>query len=315
MPVEVAQVVRQAITANYSGTASLEAENEAQVVAKTSGVLLKLYVEEGQRVTKGQILAQLDPERPQLQAAQAQANLKRLENDFRRSQEMYASKLTSSEAHDRIRFDLETQRATYDMAKLELSYTRIVAPIDGVISQRMVKEVLARRPDTTSANSISLGRLLPQMVYYAHAVGGLAAPAPPVISVPSGNFGNLAAGLMARRMGLEVASFVAATTINDTVPRYLASGVVEPRASVPTLANAMDVGDPSNLERIRWMFGDDLAVLQEKAAEVRAIRPTGEINANECHYCLDCQVTYYSDRRCQPLIDRRLKREERAARR
>lgn len=140
VPVEAAQATREAITASYSGTASLEAENQAQVVAKTSGVLIKLYIEEGQRVSKGQLLAQLDPERPQLQAAQAEANLKRLENDFRRSQEMYAAKLTSSEAHDRIRFDLETQRATYDMAKLELSYTRIVAPIDGVISQRMVKE-------------------------------------------------------------------------------------------------------------------------------------------------------------------------------
>jgi threonine synthase len=131
--------------------------------------------------------------------------------------------------------------------------------------QRLAKQafadpVLRERAHLTSANSISLGRLLPQMVYYAHAV--LSSGARPVITVPSGNFGNLAAGLMARRMGASIARFVAATTVNDTVPRYLASGRVEPRPSVSTLANAMDVGDPSNLERIRWMFGNDVDAIR-----------------------------------------------------
>jgi threonine synthase len=134
--------------------------------------------------------------------------------------------------------------------------------------QRLVKQAFAdaglrERANLTSANSISLGRLLPQMIYYAYAMGEHPAEAPPVVTVPSGNFGNLAAGLMARQMGVAIERFVAATTINDTVARYLESGAVEPRRSVATLANAMDVGDPSNLERIRWMFGDD----------VRAIRP------------------------------------------
>ena len=72
----------------------------------------------------------------------------------------------------------------------------------------------------------------------------------------------LAAGLMARQMGVPIEHFVAATTINDTVARYLETGAVEPRRSVPTLANAMDVGDPSNLERIRWMFGDDVRAIR-----------------------------------------------------
>lgn len=133
--------------------------------------------------------------------------------------------------------------------------------------QRLAKEAFAdpavrARARLTSANSISLGRLLPQMIYYAHAVGQLGTAPPPVITVPSGNVGNLAAGLMARQMGAPIERFVAATTINDTVPRYLSTGRVEPRPSVPTLANAMDVGNPSNLERIRWMFGDDLAALR-----------------------------------------------------
>jgi membrane fusion protein (multidrug efflux system) len=140
VPVEVAKAARHPMMASYSGTAALEPEREAQVVAKTSGVLQKLMVEEGDRVREGQLLAQLDPERPTLEVARAEANLRRLENEFRRSQELFSAKLVSSEAHDRIRFDLETQRAAFDLAKLDLSYTRIVAPIDGVISQRLVKE-------------------------------------------------------------------------------------------------------------------------------------------------------------------------------
>ena len=140
IPVEAALAARAPIVANYSGTATLEADREAQVVAKTSGVLLKLFVEEGAHVKAGQVLAQLDPERPKLQVAQAEANLKRLQNDYNRSQDMYAKKLVSSEAYDKIKFDLETQKAAFDLAQLELSYTKITAPIDGVLSQRMVKE-------------------------------------------------------------------------------------------------------------------------------------------------------------------------------
>src|SRR5688572_6384266 len=140
IPVEVGAAARRAIVASYTGTATLEPERQAQVVAKTSGVLLNLHVEEGDVVKAGQLLAQLDPEKTRLEVARAEANLKRLESDFRRSTELSAKQLVSPEAHDRIKFDLETQRAAYDIAKLDLSYTRIVAPIDGVISERLVKE-------------------------------------------------------------------------------------------------------------------------------------------------------------------------------
>jgi threonine synthase len=127
--------------------------------------------------------------------------------------------------------------------------------------QRLAKQAfgspeLRARAHLTSANSISLGRLLPQMTYYGHAATSRWVESPLTIVVPSGNFGNIAAGLMAGRMGAPIAHLHAATTVNDTVPRYLENGRVEPRPSVATLANAMDVGDPSNLERIRWMFGD-----------------------------------------------------------
>lgn len=131
--------------------------------------------------------------------------------------------------------------------------------------QRLAKQAfadhdLADRLGLTSANSINIGRLLPQAFYYAHAA--LQSSRPVVFSVPSGNFGNLTAGLLAWRMGAPIHSFVAATTINDAVPRYLSTGRYEARPSVPTLANAMDVGSPSNVERIRWLFDDDLETIR-----------------------------------------------------
>ena len=123
--------------------------------------------------------------------------------------------------------------------------------------QAMVKAAFADAPlrqaaRLTSANSINAGRLLPQVFYYAW--GALQRPGA-IWSVPSGNFGNLTAGLIARRLGFPIAHFVAATNVNDVVPEYLASGVYTPRRSVRTLANAMDVGAPSNFERIQAMYG------------------------------------------------------------
>jgi threonine synthase len=131
--------------------------------------------------------------------------------------------------------------------------------------QRLVKQAFAdddlrSHVWLTPANSINLGRLLPQVFYYFV----LAGVGPPeggphrdlVVSVPSGNFGNLTAGLIAKRIGLPVERFVAATNVNDVVPEYLRTGEYKPRASVRTVANAMDVGAPSNFERMLAMYGD-----------------------------------------------------------
>lgn len=126
--------------------------------------------------------------------------------------------------------------------------------------QRLVKSAflepgLGERLNLTSANSINLSRLVPQVFYYIHAARQLdAAVGPPVFVVPSGNFGNLTAGLLAAKLGLPVAGFVAATNANDVVPGYLASGKYEPRSSVATLSNAMDVGAPSNFARMLALF-------------------------------------------------------------
>ena len=140
VPVEVAAVAKRPISASYAGTANLEAPGEAQVVAKTSGVLLQLLAEEGDQVKAGQVLARIDPDRPRLEMERARATVRKLENNYRRSQELLASKLVSAEASDQIRYDLEAARAAYELAQLELSYTSIVAPIDGVIAQRSVKQ-------------------------------------------------------------------------------------------------------------------------------------------------------------------------------
>lgn len=118
----------------------------------------------------------------------------------------------------------------------------------------------------TSANSINIARLLAQTLYDFEAVAALRTlgiSEPPVIAVPSGNFGNLCAGLYAQRMGLPVQIFVAATNANTTVPDYLKTGVYHPRPSVATLSNAMDVGAPSNWERIHHLFGGDLQALRQ----------------------------------------------------
>ena len=137
--VETVAVTRQAVTASYNTTAALEAPNEAQVVAKTSGVLLRLMVEEGDRVKAGQVLAKIDPERTRLEVRRAEALLRKLEAEKARSKELFERQLIAADLYEKIRFDVDTQRAVYDMAKLELSYTDIVAPIDGVIAQRMAK--------------------------------------------------------------------------------------------------------------------------------------------------------------------------------
>ncbi|MGK6349724.1 threonine synthase [Parapedobacter sp. DT-150] len=108
----------------------------------------------------------------------------------------------------------------------------------------------------TSANSINIARLIPQTFYYFHAYAQLRAQGMTevVFSVPSGNFGNIGAGLLAYKMGLPAKQFIAATNVNDTVPRFLESGNYEPRPSIQTLANAMDVGNPSNWVRIMDLF-------------------------------------------------------------
>jgi len=134
--------------------------------------------------------------------------------------------------------------------------------------QRLAKQAftdddLRRRTRLTSANSINIGRLLPQIFYYFASWAQLPDnDRDLVFCAPCGNFGNLTAGLMAKRLGLEVDGFVAATNVNDVVPQYLQTGIYEPRPSQPTISNAMDVGDPSNITRILHLYDQDLDLLR-----------------------------------------------------
>ena len=133
--------------------------------------------------------------------------------------------------------------------------------IDGSFDdcQQMVKQAFTdsqinEKLFLTSANSINVARWLPQQFYYFFALQQWIHEQPPVISVPSGNFGNICAGLLAFRSGLPVQHFVAGCNANDIVPQYILSGKYEPRKAVHTISNAMDVGDPSNFVRILELF-------------------------------------------------------------
>jgi len=140
--------------------------------------------------------------------------------------------------------------------------------VDGVFDdcQEMVKTAFLDEDITrtlTSANSINVARWLPQMFYFFFAYKELQKTKKELVfSVPSGNFGNICAGIMAQKLGLPIKHFVAATNVNDTVPNYLIDGVYNPKPSKATISNAMDVGNPSNFIRIRELFNNDLELLK-----------------------------------------------------
>jgi threonine synthase len=146
----------------------------------------------------------------------------------------------------------------------------VALEVDGVFDdcQRMVKEAfldkeLTGKINLSSANSINISRLIPQSFYYFYAYAQVKKLGKPVVfSVPSGNFGNLCGGLIAKRMGLPVAKFVATTNANDVIPQYLYTGLFEPRPSVQTISNAMDVGNPSNFQRMIELYGNDWTALK-----------------------------------------------------
>src|ERR1700741_5221457 len=134
-----------------------------------------------------------------------------------------------------------------------------------LVKQAFADEALNQRGFLTSANSINVGRLLPQMFYHVAAYRQLpVASVPLIVSVPSGNFGNLTAGIFAKRIGLPVARFIAATNVNDAVPEYLRSGEYHPRPAVATYSNAMDVGNPNNFPRLLDLCRNRLEYVQRE---------------------------------------------------
>jgi RND family efflux transporter MFP subunit len=139
VPVEVAAVSSGDISAYFTGTATVEAEEETGVVAKVSGVVEELYVEEGDYVKSGDVLAKLDDELIAVQLEQAKADLRKQENNYERNRDLHEKQLVSTEVFQQVKFDYERQKAAYDLAELSLRYTSIRSPISGVVSERRIK--------------------------------------------------------------------------------------------------------------------------------------------------------------------------------
>ena len=200
VPVEVATVSERRIAASYSGTANLEVPADAQVVAKTGGVLLRVLVEEGDTVEAGQALAQIDPERTRLEVARAEASMRRLQANFERSKELFERKLVSADANDQLRYEFESAKAAYDLARLELSYTTITAPISGVVAERMAKP----------GNLIALNAPVYRIVDNSHLEA--------VLNVPEREMSTMKAGLPIRMLADALSGQVFEGTVDRISP-------------------------------------------------------------------------------------------------
>ena len=140
--------------------------------------------------------------------------------------------------------------------------------------QSMVKkafndEEINRKIALTSANSINVARWLPQMFYFFLAYKKIKNRKEILFSVPSGNFGNICAGILSKSMGLPINHFIASTNINDTIPRYIKDGIFEPHPTKRTISNAMDVSEPSNFTRIQKIYNNDLQKLRKNISGFR----------------------------------------------
>lgn len=160
-----------------------------------------------------------------------------------------------------------------------------------IAKRALADEDVTSRVHLTSANSINVARWLPQQFYYFYALKQWQGEDDPIVCVPSGNFGNLASGILAHISGLPAKKFIAACNANDVVPRFMDSQEYEPRQSVSTLSNAMDVGSPSNFVRILEIFGNRFVDLEQK---LEAVSVSDEETADtmrdvysRCNYVLD----------------------------
>ncbi len=139
VPVEVAEVTTGDISAYFNGTATVEAEQETEVVARVSGVVEEILVEEGDYVTAGEVLARLDDEKVSVQLERERAELLKQENNFNRNRNLHEKNLVSTEEFQQVKFEYERQKAAFELAQLELRYTEIRTPISGVVAERLIK--------------------------------------------------------------------------------------------------------------------------------------------------------------------------------
>lgn len=180
VPVEVGQTIRGTISATYQASATLEADREALLVAKVPGQVVAIAVEEGDTVAAGEELARIDDERYRLEVARARATLDRLSAELQRSRALHGRELMSAEDFERARFEYDSQTAVYELARIDLADTRIRAPFDGVIAERLIKV-----GNTLGANEPTFRLVDPN-------------PLLAVVYVPEADLGKLAKGQPAR---------------------------------------------------------------------------------------------------------------------
>ena len=228
IPVETAMATRGDIYAMYSGTAPIEAFADATVIAKVRGEVRAILVEEGDEVRAGQLLARLDGDRLRLEMRQAQANLQKLQRDFERNLDLKERGLISEGDFEKIKYEMDALEATHNLAKLELSYTDIKAPIDGVISERFIK--IGNTIDV-NAETFQVTSLVP-LISYLH--------------VPEREYRRIDPGQSA---GIEIDA-LQGTEFEATVARV--SPVVDPATG--TFKITIEVSDPTR--RLKpGMFG------------------------------------------------------------
>ena len=139
IPVRTTEVIRGDISAFYPSTTTLESEQEAAVVPKVGGVVEKYFVEEGEAVKAGDPLLQIETDRLRLELNRSESNLKKMKNELDRTRTLYERKLVSSDTYEKLKFEYDSLNASYELSKLELTFATVVAPIDGVISKRLIK--------------------------------------------------------------------------------------------------------------------------------------------------------------------------------
>ena len=183
VPVEVVAAQRRPVAASYTGTAPLEARAESMVVAKTSGVALSVAAEVGDQVRAGQVLARLDGAHAALQAAQASAQMRKLESNYARSRQLAEQQLISANDNEQLRYDLENARAANRLANLELSWTTVVAPISGVVAERMVKPGNFVQANTPIFRIVDVDRLEAELNVPERELATLAAGLPVHLTV------------------------------------------------------------------------------------------------------------------------------------
>jgi membrane fusion protein (multidrug efflux system) len=160
IPVEVVVATRGDIQKTYRTITTLEAENDADVISRSTGVMQKILIEEGDMVTKGQLLAQLDVEQLALEVTQIAATLNKLKHELDRQQSLFKRNLGSKDALDRSRFDYQSQQAQHKLSKLRLNHASIKAPINGIVTERLVKQGNLIRDNTLLLKIVDLDSLI-----------------------------------------------------------------------------------------------------------------------------------------------------------